>query len=131
MGFLIRWLFAFVLIAATFNPTRWNFARWAGENFSDQMPLTLFFGLLLLVGYIIYLRATLRSIGPFGMVLVVALFAALIWVLHDKGLLSLANGAFNIWLGILALSLILGVGLSWSIIRRAISGQLDVDDHDE
>ena len=131
MGFLLRWLFAFALIAATFNPTRWNFTRWASENFTSQMPLTVFFGLLLFVGYVIYLRATLRSIGGFGMFLVFAVFAALIWVLYDLGALSLDNSALNVWIGILALSLILGIGLSWSFVRRAISGQFDVDDADE
>jgi hypothetical protein len=29
---------------------------------------------------------------------------------------------------LIALSLVMGVGLSWSIIRRRLSGQLDVDD---
>ena len=69
MGFLIRWIFAFVLIAATFNPTDWNFTRWALENFDSNIPLTVLFGLLLFIGYVIYLRATLRSIGGFGMFL--------------------------------------------------------------
>ena len=32
---------------------------------------------------------------------------------------------------LIALSLIMGVGLSWSIIRRRLSGQLDVDDVEE
>jgi uncharacterized membrane protein YjgN (DUF898 family) len=49
------------------------------------MPLAVLFGLLLLVGYIIYLRATLRSIGLFGMCLVLALVAALLWVASDYG----------------------------------------------
>jgi hypothetical protein len=30
-----------------------------------------------------------------------------------------------------ALSVVLGVGLSWSFVRRAISGQVDVDDTDD
>jgi hypothetical protein len=34
-------------------------------------------------------------------------------------------------MGILALSLILGIGLSWSFVRRALSGQVDVDEVDE
>ncbi len=131
MGFLIRWIFAFVLIAATFNPTDWNFTRWAQENFDSNIPLTVLFGLLLFIGYVIYLRATLRSIGGFGMFLVFAVFAALIWVLYDIGVLSLNNSNLNVWMGILALSLILGIGLSWSFVRRAISGQFDVDDADE
>ncbi len=131
MGFLVRWMFAFILIAATFNPTRWNFSRWVVDNFSTQLPLAIFLGLLLFIGYVVYLRATLRSIGGFGMALVLAVFAALVWVLWDKGVLSLDNSDLNIWMGILALSLILGIGLSWSFVRRAISGQYDVDDADE
>jgi hypothetical protein len=33
-----------------------------------------------------------------------------------------------VWLGILALSLILGIGLSWSILRQRLSGQASVDE---
>ena len=93
--------------------------------------LAVLFGLMLLIGYIIYLRATLRSIGPFGMLLVLAVLAALAWVLYDRGWLTLENRDLNTWLAIVALSVVLGVGLSWSIVRRALSGQADVDDTDD
>lgn len=131
MGFILRWLFAFALLAATFNPTQWNFVRWAEANWREQMPLAVLFGLVLLAAYAIYLRATLRSIGPFGMALVAALVGALLWVLIDWGVLSLENPTLNTWLGLLALSVVLGIGLSWSIVRRRLSGQADVDDVDE
>ncbi len=131
MGFLLRWLFAFALIAATYNPTDWNFVEWARSHFEDEMPITVLLGLLLFAGYVVYIRATVRSIGVFGMVLVFALFAALVWVLYDRGLLALTNSDLNVWMGILALSLILGIGLSWSFVRRSLSGQYDVDDADE
>jgi hypothetical protein len=131
MGFFLRWLFAFVLLAATFNPTQWNYLRWAEANWGGQTPLVVLFGLVLLVAYVVYLRATLRSIGPFGMSLVAALVAALVWVLIDWGVLTLENPSLNTWLGLFALSVILGIGLSWSIVRRRLSGQADVDDVDE
>lgn len=131
MGIFLRWLFAFVLVAATFNPTRWNYSRWAMENFSEETPLAVLLGLILVVGYVIYLRATLRSIGPFGMFLVAAVVGALIWVLFDWGWLTLENQELNLWLGIFAVSVVLGIGLSWSFVRRALSGQFDVDDADE
>lgn len=131
MAFVLRWLFAFVLLAATFNPTKWNFVRWARENYSEQLPITVLLGLILMIGYIIYLRATLRSIGGFGMLLVVAVVGALIWVLVDWGILTLDNPSQNVWLGLLALSIVLGVGLSWSHVRRKLSGQADMDDVDE
>ena len=128
MGIFLRWLGAFVLLAATFNPTPYNFIRWAQANWQAQMPLTLLFGLLLAVGYIIYVGATFRSLGAFGMLVIAALFAAVIWVLIDWGVLSLGNTNLTVWLGILALSLILGVGLSWSILRQRLSGQASVDE---
>ncbi|WP_332871572.1 DUF6524 family protein [Primorskyibacter marinus] len=128
MGFVIRWAAAFALLAATFNPTPWNYVRWARAEFDAQLPLVVLLGLTLLVGYIIYLRATLRSIGGLGMTLVLALVAALFWVLYDYGILDLSNRDFTVWLGLLALSFVLGIGLSWSLVRRKLSGQADVDD---
>ncbi|MGH1355577.1 MAG: DUF6524 family protein [Thalassovita sp.] len=131
MGFFLRWLMAFMLIALTFNPTGFNYAKWASLNYSEQLPMAVLLGLLLLVGYIIYLRATLRSIGAFGMFLVMSIIGALLWVLFDFGLLDLENQTMNTWLGIFALSVVLGIGLSWSLIRRQLSGQVDMDDVEE
>jgi len=130
-GFLTRWIVAFALLAATFNPTDWNYASWVKTNFSDEMPLAVLMGLLLLVGYIIYLRATLRSIGGFGMTMVLAIVGAGLWVLYDYGLLSLRETNHVVWLGLMALSLVLGIGLSWSHVRRRLSGQSDMDDVSE
>ncbi|TCO70859.1 DUF6524 family protein [Rhodovulum euryhalinum] len=130
-GLLLRCLIAFVLLSLTYNPTRWNFVHWARGAWAEDMPMVALAGLLLLTGYVIYLRATLRSIGAFGMALVAALVAALLWVLVDRGFVSLDNPGLNTWIGIAALSVILGVGLSWSLIRRRLSGQADVDDVDE
>jgi hypothetical protein len=131
MGFLLRWLFAFVLLAATYNPTEYNFVRWAMGNYQQMLSICVLGGLILLVGYIIYVRATLRSIGLFGMLLVLAVAGTMIWVLFDQGLIDLANPTFNTWLAIVILSLVLAIGLSWSIVRRKLSGQLDVDDVEE
>ncbi|RYG92954.1 hypothetical protein EU803_02270 [Loktanella sp. IMCC34160] len=131
VGFGIRWAFAFVLLAATYNPTGWNLTRWGMENWETQMPLTLFLGLLLLVGYIIYLRATLRSIGLFGMVLILLIAATFLWVLYDYGWISLEDPTVNTWIGLALMSLVLGIGLNWSHVRRRLSGQSDIDDVDE
>ena len=98
MGLLLRWLSAFGLITATYNPTEYNFVRWAST--SDQLSISVLIGLVLLVGYIIYLRATLRSIGAFGMILILAIVGALLWVLYDFGLLDLQNQALTVWIGI-------------------------------
>jgi len=130
MGILARLLAAFALVATTFNPSDWNYVRWATDNYAVQLPLTILLGLILLVGYVIFLRATLRSIGAFGMFLVLAVLGALIWTLYDFGVLAIENSDALVWLGVVAMSLVLGIGLSWSFVRRALSGQFDMDDSD-
>ena len=131
MGFVIRWVFAFLLLVVTYNPTEWNYVRWSMANYQTSLSLTVLFGLILLVGYIIYLRATLRSIGLFGMILILAVVGTVIWVLFDQGVISLDNPTINTWIAIFALSVVLAIGLSWSIVRRRLTGQADVDDIDE
>jgi len=128
MGILLRWLGALTLVVATFNPTPWNYLRWVQANWATQTPLAVFLGLVLGVAMAIYVVATLRSIGAFGVVLIAAILGAGLWVLIDWGVLSLTNSSLNTWLALLALSVILGVGLSWSIIRQRLSGQSSVDE---
>ena len=128
MGFLLRWICALALLAATYNPTEWNYVRWAMTGWEEQLPLKVLGALILLIGYIIYLRATIRSIGLFGMVLILAVAGTLIWVAFDFGWLDLSDPSFNTWLGLLVLSIVLAIGLSWPIVRWHISGQADVDD---
>jgi hypothetical protein len=128
MGILLRWLGAFLLLAAIFNPTRWNYVTWAREAWGEQTPLIVFTGLILAVVAMVYVIATLRSIGILGALVIAAIFAAGLWVLTDWGVLGLSNSALNVWLGILVLSLILGVGMSWSILRQRLSGQQTTDE---
>ena len=130
MGFLIRWICAFALLALTFNPTEYNYVQWVRSYGSMNMSIAVLTGLVLIIGYIIYLRATLRSIGAFGMLLVLAVVGAGLWVLYDLGVLRLDDPSFDVWLGLIALSFVLAIGLSWSIVRHALSGQADVDDVD-
>lgn len=131
MGLFTRWLAAFALLALTFNPTAYNYLSWVRAYGEFNLSLAVLVGLILLIGYIIFLRATIRSIGAAGMCLVLAIFGALIWVLYDFGILTLDNRSLNVWLGLLALSLVLGVGLGWSHVRRSMSGQSDMDDVDD
>ena len=130
MGIFLRWLGAFVLLAITFNPTPFNYVRWAEASYATQTPLVVLLGLLLAVGYMVYGAATLHSIGTFGILFIAAIFGAALWVLIDWHVLSLTSQSLNTWLAILALSLILGIGLSWSILRQRLSGQQTTDEVD-
>ena len=128
MGFLVRWLVAFILLTATFNPTDFNFVKWARGAWDEQTSMVVLFGLILLVVYVVFLTAVLRGIGALGVTLVLAVIAALVWVLLDLGWLSIENPGAMTWVAILALSIVLAVGMYWGILWRRISGQIEVDD---
>ena len=61
MGFLLRWLGAFLLLAAIFNPTSWNYVTWARPAWGEQTPLIVFLGLILLGS--VYANKRVRSIA--------------------------------------------------------------------
>ncbi|MCX7299177.1 MAG: DUF6524 family protein [Rhodobacterales bacterium] len=130
MGFLIRWIFALLLLVLTYNPSFWSYSTWFTEHYTDQLPLAVLGALVLIAGYLVYLRATLNSIGIVGMVLILALVGAILWVLFSLGWLTFGNYTLNTWVFILALSLVLAIGMYWSVIWRRISGQVDVDEVD-
>ncbi len=127
MGFVLRWLAAFVLLAATYNPTQWSYVRWAVENWRDNVPVAVLIGLVLLIAYVLFFTAVLRGIGALGVELILAVIAALIWVLYDFGWLSLQNPTANTWIALIALSVVLALGMYWGILWRRLSGQLEVD----
>ncbi|MEX0969447.1 MAG: DUF6524 family protein [Paracoccaceae bacterium] len=127
---LIRWGFALLLVMATYNPTKWNLVRWSLDNYDGRLPFVVLTALVMFVGWVIYLRATFRSIGPVGIALVLALVGALVWVFYDQGWLDIGNATAMTWIGLIALSFVLGIGMTWSIIRRILTGQLDVDEID-
>jgi len=129
MGFLWRWLFSLFLLAATYNPTSWNYVSWSLESGGQQLPLTVLFGVILIITYVVFLTAVIRGMGIVGVVLILALVAAGIWVLHDIGWLSLTDPGLNTWISLFALSLVLALGMYWGILWRRLSGQLEVDDN--
>ena len=128
LGFLARWLFAVSLVFGTYNPSGYSYINWAFTEIEAFGPVMALTGVALLIAWIIFLRATLLSLGWLGISLGAAFFACLIWLLVDVGLLSLDSTGAMTWVVLLLLSLILATGMSWSHIRRRLTGQFDVDD---
>jgi hypothetical protein len=131
-GFAIRWAFALLLVLGTFNPTRFSYYGWVTSTESDDgaMSIKVLVGVLLLILFIIYLRATWRSLGPIGVGLAVVLLATLTWVAIDLNVLSLEQTTTLTWIGLVVVATVMALGMSWSHVRRRLSGQADVDDLD-
>jgi Family of unknown function (DUF6524) len=129
-SFLVRWLFAAVLVIGTYNPTEYCYFNWVMSESAKFGPIMALAGVALLIGWIVFLRATMESMGVLGIVLGGALFGCLVWLTIDLGWLSLDSTSALTWVILLVLSLILASGMSWSHIRRRLTGQVDVDEHD-
>jgi hypothetical protein len=117
-GFLARFAFALIVTGATYNPTRYSYYAWAERTGWRWRPLIVFVGVVLLIGWVICLKATLRSIGGLGLLLANAFFAALFWLFADWGWLPIDNVRSISWIGLVTVAAILAVGMSWSQLRR-------------
>ncbi len=130
-SFLIRLGVAVVLVFATYNPSGYSWFHWFSQSENKIDPMIALAAIVLVIGWVIYLRATVRSLGTVGTVLAAALFGTIIWAAIDNNLLSLTNTTAMSYVILAALSTVMAIGLSWSHVRRRMSGQLDVDDRDD
>jgi len=134
-GFLLRFLFALALVYLTYNPTGLSYYHWAKDallvDSTIMSPPFALISVILLIGWTIYLRATFRSLGGFGLLLALAFFAIIIWWLVDLGLLGIRNVSVFSYIVLFLIAAVLAVGMSWSHVRRRLSGQADMDDVDE
>jgi hypothetical protein len=127
LGFLWRLVFAIALVLLTFNPSGHSYYHWLAAGFPSVTAGEAIAGVLLLSGWIFFVRSTLSSMGVLGVGLMIALFAAIVWWMVGRGWLDVGNRAAMAWVVLLSLGVMLGVGMSWSHIRRRISGQASVD----
>jgi len=128
IGIGLRFVFALLLVASTYNPTGYSYFHWFKAAASDFTPLLGLGGIALIIGWVIYIRATFRSLGLIGLILATLFFAFLIWLLIDLGVLSMDSVSALTWVILILLAAVLCIGMSWSHIRRRMSGQVDTDD---
>jgi len=131
VGFLLRLGMTLVLVFATYNPSGHSYVHWVARQVGSPTPALALAGLVLLIGWIVFLRATLRAIGWGGSLLVAAVLAALVWLVVSWGWLDPHNVNAMAWVLLAALSVVLAIGVSWSHLRRRLTGQTDVEEVDE
>ena len=66
-----------------------------------------------------------RAAHPLTLSFGVALFVAVIWLLVDRQFLTLTGSAI-VWVSEVVVGILLGVGLSWSLLRAKVTGQIEV-----
>lgn len=130
-GMGIRFLVALLLVFATYNPEGYSYIDWLTMKEAGPLALKALVGVILVIGWTIYLRATLRSLGGFGMLLVIALMVTLLWLLITWNVIPYDSIGATTYMVEVVISALLAVGMVWSHIRRRLTGQVDVDEIEE
>ena len=125
-GVIWRLAFAVVLVFLTFNPSGHSFYHWLTAPPTGITALKAFAGVLLLIGWVFCVRTAFVSLGTIGLVLGAALLGTATWMTVESGWLRLDGLTAMTWVALLILGILLGVGLSWSLIRARTTGQVEV-----
>ncbi len=130
-GVALRFLFALLLVLLSYNPSGYSYFHWVHYSFSDITPYVVIAGIILLIGWGIYIKATLNSLGLIGVLALAALFACLVWLFIYWGFLSVTDISAMAWVIEVLLAAMLALGMCWSHFTRRMSGQVDVDEIEE
>lgn len=129
-GFLLRFVFAIIVVFSTYNPEGTSYYHWVYEAIPEFSVLKAFVGVIILIAWIILIRATLGSLGTIGIILAAAFFGLAIWLVIDVIGLSTDNSRIISYIIGIMLASVLSIGVSWSHVRRRITGQVDTDELD-
>lgn len=129
-GVGLRFVFALILVFATYNPEGYSYFHWGILEIQSFTALKAFVGVVLLIGWVIFIRATVNSLGLIGLSLAVAFFGTLLWIIVDWGWVPLESVKLLSYIVLIMASAILATGMSWSFVRRKMSGQYDIVDGD-
>ncbi|MCP4433413.1 MAG: hypothetical protein GY806_20745 [Gammaproteobacteria bacterium] len=125
-SFIMRLLFATALVFTSYNPSGYS---WVGYLQSEVPKVYLAAsGIVLLIGWVMFLRATWNSLGAIGTVLAVGFFGIIVWLFIEWGFFTLEDSSVIQWVVEIVIAAVLAVGMSWSHLRRRISGQYDTDE---
>ena len=130
VGISIRFFIALVIVFASYNPSGYSFIDWVMQENTGNIALKIFVGVVLVIGWAIYIRATRRSLGMIGIALAIAFFGTLLWVLIDLQLIPANTVTAVTYIVLFVIGCLLATGMCWSHIRRRMTGQIDVDEVD-
>jgi hypothetical protein len=134
-GIAVRFVAALLLVYLTFNPTGFSWFHWTVKPMIDMPtaalstlnPLKVLAGIALAASWWFFLQASQRSLGVVGAFFILALVATFFWALSYWHIFTPGSSTAIAHLTLVTVALILGLGLSWSSVKRRITGQQDTD----
>ncbi|MHC4222341.1 MAG: DUF6524 family protein, partial [Planctomycetota bacterium] len=94
-SFALRYAIALFLVFVTYNPSEYSWVHWLNSDVALVYKVAS--GIVLLIGWVMFLRATWNSLGAFGTLLASAFFGVMIWLLIEWGLLALDSTSVMLW----------------------------------
>ena len=130
---VVRMLIAAVIVFSSYNPTGNSIFHWVINRLDGGMPdaWVLLVAILTIIVNAVLLIAAWKALGKVGTIIVLILFAALVYLALQEGWASTSDNSSLQWLALILYSAFLGIGLSGAIIWRRATGQVVTDEaHD-
>ena len=124
----LRLVIAAALVFVTYNPEGYSYYHWVFSKPLSVDPPKVLAGIALLIAWTIFISATFRALGAFGLLLAAAFCGTLIWTLLYYDFITVSSPRTMTYLLLTALCVVLAIGSIWSHIWFRFSGQRDVDD---
>ena len=125
LGILVRMLAVALLVSATYNPSGYSYYHWVHQGIADHWASKTVVGQLIVMAFIFCGFVSARSLGLLFSIPLILIIGTGVWLLSDWGVINLSEGLQRTLVFESALILLLGTGVSFSLIRYRLSGQLD------
>lgn len=128
-----RMLVAAIVVFATYNPSGTSVFHWVKGHLGDGFPdawVLLGAIVAILINVVLFIAAW-KALGKLGTIIVLILFAALVYLSLQENWVQSNNLTSLQWLGLILYSAFLGIGLSGAILWRRATGQVVTDELDD
>lgn len=128
---VVRLLVAAVVVFATYNPSGNSVFHWIKNHDDPTNAWVVLVGIIFVLMHVALLIAAWKALGKVGVIIVLILFAALVYLSLQEGWVAPENLESIQWLALILYSVFLGIGLAGAIIWRRATGQIVTDEaHD-
>ncbi len=128
-GVLItRFLVAAVIVLGTYNPTGPSVFHWIKDQNDYTNAWVILVGIVALLLNFALLVAAWKALGKLGTIVLLILFAAIVYLALQEGWADAESPVTLQWLALILYTGFLGIGLAGAIIWRRATGQVVTED---
>ena len=128
LGFVVRWLMAFFLLLATYNPSGYSYYHWVIDPPTNDRLLQMIVGAFLVFCYFVAFDITRRALHTFGFVNVIIFCSLISWWIGREGWVDVERDSHLAMLVIGTISTILAIGMSYSHVHYRLGGVKQVEE---